>query len=473
MSSISTTDSIMTTDIMSTSNLPSIGKVIVRTAPRRPTAWRRNNMMSSRIAVCLVLAAGSVALGHPQVPGHLPAGPVALTNATIHPVSGAAIAGGVIVFAGGKITALGKDVVVPADAQTIDLKGQHVYPGLFEPFNDIGLIEINSIRATIDSREIGQLNPNVQTIVAVNPDSEIIPVTRSNGVLLSLATPAGGLLSGRSGVIQHDGWTWEEMAIKRDAGLHVPWPAAGGGGRGGGDSGQPSVTALIDRLRDALADARAYQTARQADPNFPHDARWESLQDVVAGKVPVIAQADSIRQITAAVAFAHQEKLKLIIAGGYDAPHCAALLKQHDIPVIITGTYRLPRRRGDAYDHAYALPANLHEAGIRFCISSRARFGANQVRNLPYHAAAAVGFGLPADEALKAITLYPAQILGIGDRVGSLETGKDATLFVADGDPLDTPTQITAAWIAGRPVDLNDRHKTLYHKYEQKYEQPK
>jgi len=211
--------------------------------------------------------------------------------------------------------------------------------------------------------------------------------------------------------------------------------------------------------------------ARKADANFPRDARWESLQDVLAGKLPVIVQADDIRQINAAVAFAEREKLKLIIAGGYDAPHCAALLKKHDIPVIVGGTYRLPRRRSDGYDSAYAVPAELHKAGVRFCISGRGRFGANQVRNLPYHAAAAVGFGLPADEGFKAITLYPAQILGVADRVGSLETGKDATLFVADGDPLETPTQVTHAWIRGRRVDLNDRHKTLYHKYEQKYEQ--
>jgi imidazolonepropionase-like amidohydrolase len=185
----------------------------------------------------------------------------------------------------------------------------------------------------------------------------------------------------------------------------------------------------------------------------------------------VIVHADEVRQITAAVAFADEEKLKLIIAGGYDAPKCAALLKEHDIPVIVGGTYRLPRRRADGYDTAYALPADLHAAGIRYCISSSGRFGASNVRNLPYHAAAAIGFGLPEDEALKSITLYPAQILGVADRVGSLEVGKDATMFIADGDPLETPTQVDAAWIGGRKVELNDRHKRLYRKYEEKYRQ--
>jgi imidazolonepropionase-like amidohydrolase len=426
------------------------------------------------LTLLIAVATATFASAHPQIPGPPQKQPVALTNATIHPVSGPVIEKGMLVFDGGKITALGKDVPIPNGALAIDLAGKHVYPGLFEPLNDVGLVEINSIRATIDSQEIGQLNPNVRAVVAVNPDSEIIPVTRSNGVLVTLAAPAGGLMSGRSGVIQLDGWTWEHMTIKGDAALHIQWPRAAGGRRGrGGSEEAPAAGAGqgIEQLRQAFADARAYRAARQADPNFPQDARWESLQDVLAGKLPVVIHADDIRQITAAVAFTQREKLKLIIAGGYDAPHCAALLKKHDIPVIVGGIYRLPRRRADAYDTAYALPAELNRAGIRFCISAHARFGANQVRNLPYHAAAAIGFGLPADEALKAITLYPAQILGVADRVGSLEKGKDATLFVCDGDPLDTPTQVTAAWIAGRKVDLNDRHKALYHKYEQKYQQ--
>jgi imidazolonepropionase-like amidohydrolase len=421
----------------------------------------------------MLVASGTVNSLHanPQVPGAPQKKPVALTNAAIHPVSGPVIEKGTLVFDGGKITAIGANVAVPEGADTIDLAGKHVYPGLFEPLNDIGLIEINSIRATIDAQEIGQLNPNVRAVAAVNPDSEIIPVTRSNGILLSLAAPYGGLMSGRSGVIQHDGWTWEDMTIKGDVALHIQWPQGGGGrrGRGGAEETPATPDRGVEAIRQALTDARAYVKARQADSKFPRDARWESLEDVLAGKLPVIVHADDIKQINAAVAFAEREGLKLIVAGGYDAPRCAELLKKNNVPVIVGGTYRLPRRRNDGYDTAYAVPSELAKAGIRYCISARGRFGANQTRNLPYHAAAAIGFGLSSDEALKAITLYPAQILGVADRVGSLEKGKDASLFVCDGDPLDTPTQITAAWIGGRKVDLNDRHKTLYHKYEEKY----
>jgi imidazolonepropionase-like amidohydrolase len=444
----------------------------------RMTNFRFRISASPRETFCFVavlLTLATSALAHPGVPGAPQKRPVALANATIHPVSGPVIEKGTLVFDSGKITAIGNGITPPAGAEVIDLTGKHVYPGLFDAVTDLGLVEINSIRATIDGQEQGQLNPNVRAIVAVNPDSEVIPVTRSNGVLLTLAAPYGGLMSGRSGVIQLEGWTWEEMTIKSDVGLHIQWPSYLSGGRRGRSEAEetstPRGSQAVEQLRQALADARAYGAARKVDPSTPRDARWESLQDVLDGKLPVMIHADEVKQITAAVAFAEREKLRLVIVGGYDAPQCIDLLKKHNVPVIVGGTYRLPRRRGDAYDAAYSLPAELHKANLKFCISTHGRFGASNVRNLPYHAEVAVGFGLPADEALKAITLFPAQILGVDDRVGSLAIGKDATLFVADGDPLNTATQIVSAWIGGRKVDLNDRHKTLFHKYEEKYKQ--
>ncbi len=428
----------------------------------------------ARISVAMTLSGiAATALAHPEVPGPPQKMPVALVNATIHPVSGPAIEKGTIVFEGGKITAIGADAAVPEGAEKIDVAGKHVYPGLFDALTDMGLVEINSVRATDDFQETGQVNPNVRAVVAVNPDSELIPVARSNGVLLTLTAPSGSLIPGRSAVIQLDGWTWEDMAVLPDAALHIDWPQPPRPQRAGREPDLPQgprPDQAAERLRTIVNDARAYAKARAADPKFPRDARWESLQDVLAGKLPVVVHADDVRQITAAVSFCQQEKLKLIIAGGYDAPRCASLLKQHDIPVIVGGVYRLPRRRGDDYDAAFTLPARLKEEGIRFCISSQDRHGASSVRNLPYHAATAVAYGLAEGEALMAITLYPAQILGIADRVGSLEVGKHATLFVATGDPLDTPTQVEAAWIGGRKVELNDRHKRLFRKYEQKYE---
>ena len=422
--------------------------------------------------VCLaILATLNFASANPEVPGKPQEKPIALVNAVIHPISGDIIDRGTILFDKGKIVALGKEVAIPEGAEKIDLDGKHVYPSLFDAWTDLGLVEINSVRATVDVQESGQINPNVKAIVAVNPDSEIIPVTRSNGVLLALTAPHGGLIAGKSAVIQLDGWTWEDMALLPEAAMHLEWPRVGGGHNfddeeEGSDMKHDEVAT---KLRETFADARAYAASRKADPNYPLDARWEALQPVLAGELPVVIHADELIAIQAAVAFADQEKVKVILHGGYDAPRCASLLKKHNIPVVVAGVYRVPRRRGDDYDASYSLPARLHEAGIKFCISSAGRFGASNVRNLPYHAATAAAYGLPAAEALRSITLSPAEILGGEARVGSLAAGKDATLIVTTGDPLETPTQVTAAYIQGRQVDLTDRHKRLWKKYEEKY----
>lgn len=414
----------------------------------------------------------------PEIPGKDPKAPVALVGGTVHPVSGPAIPRAVVLFAQGKIVAVGDKVQLPAGTLKIDVAGKHVYPGLFDALTNMGLIEINSVRATVDDAETGSINPNVRAIVAVNPDSEQIPVTRANGVLLALTAPAGGILTGRSSVIQLDGWTWEDMTVREDVALHVHWPdmhpgtstGAGGPAR---ETSDPRERAL-DELRRAFETAAAYRQSRQApDSRQALDARWESLVPVLEGRRPVVIHADELLQIQAAVAFVDRWKLKAILYGGYDAPRVAGLLRERKIPVIVAGTYRVPLRKTDDYDAAYTVPARLREAGVTFCIGSTGRFGASQVRNLPYHAANASAYGLAPEEALKAITLYPAQILGVADRVGSLEVGKDATLFVCDGDPLETPTKVEQAFVQGREVELNDRHKRLWRKYEEKYRRTK
>jgi imidazolonepropionase-like amidohydrolase len=378
----------------------------------------------------------------------------------VHTVSGQTLEAGTILFDQGKITAIGREVPLPEGTEQIAVDGKHIYPGLIDAYTQLGLVEIESVRATIDYREMGQFNPNVKSWVAVNPDSEVIPVTRANGVLLVLSAPVGGLVSGRSAVLQLDGWTYEDLVLKSDIAMHVNWPS------------ERSRESSLKALREFLDQARAYRQARQAQPlRQPMDLRLEAMQPVLDGELPMMVSADELGQIQAAIAFAVEQGVRLIIHGGYDAVECAELLKTHDIPVIVAGTYRLPLRPGDAYDAAYTLPARLQEAGVAYCLASGGRFSATGVRNLPYHAATAAGFGLPIDEALKAITLYPAKVLGIADRVGSLEVGKDATLFVCSGDPLDVNCSIERAYMQGRKVELNDRHKRLWKKYEQKYEQ--
>jgi imidazolonepropionase-like amidohydrolase len=419
---------------------------------------------------CLCVAGfASNALAHPFVPGKSPATPIALRNVTIHPVDGPAIAPGDLVFDQGKIVALGAGIEIPANAESIDLTGKHVYPGLFDASTSLGLIEIDSVRATIDERETGDLNPNAQAWVAINPDSELIPVARANGILLALVSPAGGLFSGQSAVVQLDGWTIEEMLLTPAlpaAAIHVDWPRMAPAAAGDTTAARDSA---LSRLEDVMRSAAAYRTAREANPARPVDARWEAMLPLLAGERRLIVGADEASQIEAAVAFAQRHKLKLAIYGGYEAELCAPLLKAMQTPVIVAGTHRLPRRAAEAYDAPFTLPERLRAAGVKYCIAGAGKFGASNVRNLPYHAATAAAYGLPPEEALRAITLYPAEILGVADRVGSLTAGKDATLIVTDGDPLETPTQVERAFIQGRPVDLNDRHKTLWRKYLQKY----
>jgi imidazolonepropionase-like amidohydrolase len=377
----------------------------------------------------------------------------ALVGGTLHPVTSQPIENGTLIFDEAGIISLGSDAAVPEGAERIDCLGMHVYPSLIAAYSQIGLVEISAIRATDDREELGDFNPNVTAHKAFNPDSELIPVTRSNGVLLALAAPIGGLFSGQSSLMKLSGWTWEEMLLKPQVAMHVNWPRAQDGG------------AELKRITKLFEDARAYQSARDADEDItPFDVRWEAMQPLLAGKQPLMVEADELAEIQTAVAFAAEHKLRLILFGGYDAPRCAALLKAHDVPVIVSTVHRLPLRRGDPYDASYTLPNRLREAGIRYCIAGDSLSSTN-LRNLPYHAATAAAYGLPVDEALKAITIYPAQILGVADRVGSLEPRKAATLFIADGDPLEAPTQITAAYIDGTPVDLNDRHKSLYEKF--------
>jgi imidazolonepropionase-like amidohydrolase len=411
------------------------------------------------------------------VPGAPQKGPIALVGGTVHPVSSPAIEGGTVLFEAGKITAVGRNVKLPKGVEKIDVQGKHVYPGLFDADTELGLVEITAVRATVDFAETGSINPNVRAQAAFNPDSELIPVTRSGGVLTAVSAPLGGLIAGRGAVMRMDGWTWEQMTIRGEAAMYVNWPSMAETYTWRLDEGGPvekSRSATIDKLTTVFADARAYRTLRRARaeqkaaaPDF--DARWEAMIPVLDGKTPIAVRADDLRQIQSAVAFAKKEGLKLVIIGGYDAPACAELLKREKVPVIVKGVNRLPRYRNDAYDAGYTVPARLHEAGVTFCISANDRMA--NTRNLPHHAAQAAAFGLPAEEALKSITLRPAEIMGVADRLGSLEAGKAATIVVADGDILEIASNVTTAYIDGRMVDLTDRHKQLYQKYKKKYEQ--
>lgn len=440
----------------------------------RFTGHRFTGHLSSSLLIAGFLSLNASASD--QIPGAPQKKAIFIRNATVHTVSGETIQNGCVLFKEGKITEVGVGLTAPADSDVIEGKGQHVYPGLMDSYSSIGLVEIDSIRASIDSTEIGSLNPNVRAAVAFNPDSEAIPVARANGVLASVVAPNGGLISGRAAVMVLDGWTWEGMTLMPDAAMASTWPRFGAAPRGrrSGDAeaGGGSDSDRLAAMHGLIREVKSYAVARTAAPNEqPIDLRLDAMVPVVEGKTPMLVQANSTKQIQTAIAFAKQYRLKLILMGAADAMQCANLIKEAKVPVVVAGVYRLPTRRDAPYDSAYTLPAQLQEAGIQYSIASDGRFGASGVRNLPYHAATASAYGLTEEQAVRSITLSPAEIFGVSDRIGSISVGKDATLFLADGNILETPTQVTKAYIQGRLVDLTSKHTQLNDKYQAKYKQ--
>jgi imidazolonepropionase-like amidohydrolase len=410
-----------------------------------------------------------------QIPGPHQTQPIALVGGTVHTVSGAVLPGATLLFDEGRISAIGVNLSLPADAEVVDVTGKEVYPGMISAFSNIGLLEVSAVRASRDLWEVGDIKPNVRVASAINPDSELLPVARTNGVTTAHVVPQGGLIAGTSAVVHLDGWTTEDMMVETPAGIYVNWPSMDIDNWPEAEKKVEEQKKERDRriqvLRDAFAQARAYTNARQAGSEAGHDSdlRWEAMIPVVEGRIPVFLFAYELRQIEAAVDWAEEEGISMVLVGGRDAWRVAALLAERDIAVIITNIFTLPARRWEAYDTSYTNALKLHQAGVRFCIANSK--GASSERNLPYEAAMAAAFGLPREQALRAVTLYPAQILGVDDRLGSLEVGKEATLIVTDGDPLEITTQVERAFIRGRAVDLGSRHTQLYDKYRTKYKQ--
>jgi imidazolonepropionase-like amidohydrolase len=426
------------------------------------------------LAAAFVFVLAGVLPGFDQRPAPPQNHPVALVGGTVHTVTGGELAGATILFDRGKISAIGRGVSLPAGTEVIDVSGKHIYPGLFDAFTNLGLTEIGAVRATNDVSETGRINPNARAEVAVNPESELIPVARANGVTTALTAPEGGIISGTAALINLDGWTWEEMTFKAPVALIVNWPQMtpqrAWWVTESEEEQKKNRERNLKELAQAFKDARAYWTAKKAaGKNIPTDMRWEAMVPVFEGKLPVLVMANNLQQIQAAVAWAEEEKIKIFIGGGYDAWRAAELLKSKNIPVLVGGTLRMPSRRHEDYDLAYSVPAKLHQAGVKFALFGDG--GASNERNLPYHAAMASAYGLPKEAALKAITLFPAEIFGVADRIGSLEVGKDATLIVATGDPLEITTNVEMEFIQGKKVDLTSRHTQLYEKYQVKYQQ--
>ncbi len=416
-------------------------------------------------------------VGSDQIPAGPQKQPIALTNVTIHPISTETIDNGIIVFSRGQIVAIGKNVSIPGNAHVIDLAGKHVYPGIIEAYSRIGLTEVSAVKATNDYQELGQINPNVRAEVAINPESEYFPVHRANGIAMAVSAPTGGILSGKSALIRMDGWTWEDMTYKAPVSMMMDWPSLSiPYSPSGGKSEEERKNAIeknMALLNKTFMDVRAYMVAHSSQTNkntshYKTDLRLASLIPVLQRELPLWIKANSLVDIEAAISWSKTQQIRIVIIGAADTEFTTELLKENNIPVIVSPILRLPSRRDANFDQPFTLPNKLYQAGVKFCIASG---GASAVRNLPYHAAKAAAYGLPKQEALKAITVYAAEILGVSDKLGTLEIGKDATLIITDGDPLEITTHVEKLYIEGRDIDLGNKHNDLYLKYQKRYEQ--
>ena len=396
-------------------------------------------------------------------------GVLAITNARIFPVARPAIERGTIVIRDGIIENVGANVSVPSGAQVIDAAGANVYPGFINARATIGLADPGA-GGFDDVDEVLDFNPQMRPHVAFHNDSEAIPVARANGVTTVALTPGGGLLGGQVDVMDLDGWTWEESTVATSIGVSFQFPRIGGGGRGGGGGAPPpdrsyddlkkERDARLDRLARLLDDARAY--AKAAGANQQRDLILEALVPVVEKRLPLITRADNELDIRDAVAFADRVGVRIIISGGLEAPMVASLLKEKGIPVILGPVLTLPSRQDLSHQASYAAAGELVKAGVRIAFATG---DSDNVRQLPYDAAQSVAWGLPRDEAIKALTSNAADILGVSDRIGSIEAGKIANLFIAKGDPLEVRTVVTHVVIAGREVPLDNKQLALYERY--------
>jgi len=417
------------------------------------------------------LVSGTV-LAHDMVPGSKQTQPILIKDATLHTVADGVKPDTDLLFEAGKITAIGTDLSTPEGAQVIDAAGQHVYPGLVALDTTLGLIEIGAVRATDDTEEVGPIHPEVSGHIAYNSDSEVIPTIRYNGITHAQIVPQGDLIMGQSSLLHTDGWTWEDGHEKLNVGIHVNWPRASvintwWERRSPAEQRKANAEAL-KRLYGAIDDAKAYAAGKAAGTLQGEDTRWEAMLGLFDGSKKLFVHAHDKRQLEQAIELRNEYGFDMVLMGARDAWRIADKIAAENIPVVFGAAYGLPSRVDESYDQAYTTPAMLEAAGVNYAISYP---GFWDTRNLAFAAGNAVAYGLTKEQALAAITLKPAQMLGVDDAIGSLEVGKKASLIISGGDVLNHLGQdITHMFIDGRAVDLNNRHRQLYEKYQQKPE---
>ena len=395
---------------------------------------------------------------------------IVISGGTLHIGNGQVIENGTLSIEKGKIKI--ETAAVTGDVERIDATGKHVYPGVIAPNTNLGLVEVSSTKSTTDFDELGDMNPSIRSIIAYNTDSKVINTLRSNGVLLAQIVPQGGLISGTSTVVQLDAWNWEDAAYVLDNGVHMTFPALINRPmqmrRRGGDS-DPVKLGLerIEQGRVFFREAKAYlQEKTHAAVNL----KFEATRGLFDRTKTLYIHCDLVKEMLVAIDFAKEFNFKLVIAGGADSYMIADILAANNVGVILHEPHALPASDDDAVDQPYKTGAQLQKAGVLFTICQDSSDGYTQIRNLPFMAGTMSTYGLTKEEALSAITLNPAKILGIADRTGSLENGKDANIVISTGDLLDMKSSVvTHAFIQGRAINLDNKHSQLFNRYKYKY----
>jgi imidazolonepropionase-like amidohydrolase len=425
-----------------------------------------NRMRNYFLIFCIAV----VNAGYAQqpVPAPVQNKPVLLSGGTLHIGNGRLIENGLIAFENGRITVVGNsDTLDKSRYEILDVAGKHIYPGFISPNTIMGLSEIEAARATNDYTEIGAMNPNVRAIIAYNTDSKVSPTVRTNGILMAQVVPQGGMITGQSSVVELDGWNWEDASYKTDEGIHVNWPGMivlGYSWAEPQEAQRERMEKQFQSLKAFFREAKAYHESENIQEK---NLRFEAMRGVFDGSKKVYIHADYVKEIISAVNFSRELGLKMVLVGGADSWMVTDLLKENNVPVIINKTHSLPAREMGDVDLSYKLPSLLEKAGVLYAISIE---GFWQQRNLPFNAGTAAAYGLTREQALSAITLNTAKILGIDKTTGSLEPGKDATLIVSAGDALDMRTNnIEYAFIRGRRIQLSNIQGELYKKYKTRY----
>jgi imidazolonepropionase-like amidohydrolase len=430
-----------------------------------------------KIFLSLIVFGSVVAYSQANVyPAPKQSQPVAITGATVHIGNGQVLNNATVVMVDGKITAVGTGISVPAGAKRVDAQGKHVYPGLILSASNLGLVEIGSVRASSDVREIGDLNPDVRSITAYNVDSKVINTLRSNGVLLANVVPEGGMVSGTSSVVQLDAWTPKDAGYKVDEGVHINMPLLMAGptrrfGGFGGPNAQPPVDPVkegldkVEKLKAFFQQAKAYNAEAVHDQT---NLKFEAVKGLFDKSQKLYVHANTVKQMLVALDFVKEFGFDVVIIGGSDSWQIADLLKQNNVSVILNQMHSLPTAEDDDVDQPYKTPAMLQKAGVTFAINDEDE--QNRGRNLMFNAGTAAAYGLTKEQALQAITLSAAKCLGIDKQTGSIEVGKDANVIISDGDILDMRTsQVTDAYIQGRQINLDNKQKQLDERYLSRY----